>query len=128
MIEELKNTDIVNKLGGKFKLSALMQKRMVEIMHGSRPLIEDTEGKTTMEIVVEEIKQGKIEIDNDPKKTKKITASSNYQIPEPLVYFVMRQTTQKNTVANSIHAKQSVYFQFSCFIQNRQSFISFTHR
>ena len=63
MIEDLKNVEIVNKMGGRFKLSALIQKRMLEIMQGSRPLIEDTEGKTMMEIVVEEIKEDKIEID-----------------------------------------------------------------
>ncbi|MHC4882217.1 MAG: DNA-directed RNA polymerase subunit omega [Planctomycetota bacterium] len=70
MIEELKNTDIVNKVGGRFKLSALIQKRMVEIMEGGRPLIEDTEGMTPMEIVVQEIKQDKIVLDvvGDEKK------------------------------------------------------------
>ena len=65
MIEELKNTDIIDKVGGRFKLSALIQKRMQELMEGSRPLIEDTEGKTLMEIVVDEIKQDKITIDYD---------------------------------------------------------------
>jgi DNA-directed RNA polymerase subunit omega len=64
MIEELKNTDIVNKVGGRFKLSALIQKRMLEIMQGARPLIEDTEGLTMMEIVVQEIVEDKIAIDN----------------------------------------------------------------
>jgi DNA-directed RNA polymerase subunit omega len=64
MIEELKSTDIINKVGGRFKLSALIQKRMLEVMQGARPLIEDTEGKTTMEIVIEEIKQDKIAIDS----------------------------------------------------------------
>ena len=63
MIEDLKNVEIVNKMGGRFKLSALIQKRMLEIMQGSRPLIEDTDGKTVMEIVVEEIKYDKIGID-----------------------------------------------------------------
>ena len=63
MIEELKNTELVNRLGGRFKLSALMQKRMLELMQGARPLIEDTEGLTTMEIVVKEILQQKIDID-----------------------------------------------------------------
>ena len=63
MIEDLKNVEIVNKIGGRFKLSALIQKRMLEIMQGSRPLIEDTEGKTVMEIVVEEIKNDKIGLD-----------------------------------------------------------------
>ena len=63
MIEELKNTDIVNKVGGRFKLSALIQKRMLEIMQGARPLIEDTEGLTMMEIAVREIVEDKIAID-----------------------------------------------------------------
>ena len=36
-------------------------------MEGSRPLIEDTEGMTTMEIVVQEIKQDKICIDTSPQ-------------------------------------------------------------
>lgn len=60
MIEALKKQEIVDKVGGKFKLSALIQKRMKEIMEGSRPLIEDTKGKTLMEIVVEEIMEDKI--------------------------------------------------------------------
>jgi DNA-directed RNA polymerase subunit omega len=63
MIEELKNTELSNKLGGKFKLSALIQKRMLELTQGGRPLIEDTDGKTMMEIVVQEIKEDKIAID-----------------------------------------------------------------
>ena len=70
MIEELKNTEIVNKVGGRFKLSALIQKRMIELMEGSRPLIEDTEGMSPIEIVVQEIKQDKITLDltgDEPK-------------------------------------------------------------
>ena len=63
MIEELKNTDIINKVGGKYKLTALIQKRLAELMEGARPLIEDTEGKTQLEIVVQEILQDKIAID-----------------------------------------------------------------
>ena len=69
MIEALKDRAIFEKVGGAFKLSALIQKRMVEIMEGSRPLIEDTQGKTAMEIVVEEIMQDKIAID-DGTETK----------------------------------------------------------
>jgi len=63
MIEELKSTEIVNKVGGRFKLTALIQKRLGELMEGSRPLIENTEGKTHMEIVIQEILQDKITID-----------------------------------------------------------------
>ena len=65
MIEELKSTEIVNKVGGKFKLTALIQKRLQELMEGARPLIDDTEGKTQLEIVVQEILQDKIAIDYD---------------------------------------------------------------
>ena len=70
MIEELKDNEVLNKVGGRFKLSALIQKRMVELVEGGRPLIEDTEGMTMMEIVVEEIKQDKIILDEvgDEKK------------------------------------------------------------
>ncbi len=63
MIEELKSTEIVNKVGGRFKLTALIQKRLGELMEGSRPLIENAEGKTHMEIVIQEILQDKIAID-----------------------------------------------------------------
>jgi len=71
MIEELKNTDIINKVGGKYRLTALIQKRLDELMEGSRPLIEDTEGKTTLEIVIQEILQDKITIDDDTGSTAK---------------------------------------------------------
>ena len=63
MIDELKNRTIFEKLGGAFKVSALVQKRMVELLEGSRPLIEKAEGMTMMEIVVEEIMQDKITAD-----------------------------------------------------------------
>lgn len=74
MIDDLKNSDIVNRLGGKFKLSALIQKRLLELMQGSRPLIDNTEGKTLMEIVVEEIRQDKITIDYEPPRSPKSEA------------------------------------------------------
>jgi DNA-directed RNA polymerase subunit omega len=64
MIEELKSEKIVNKVGGRFKLTALIQKRLSELLQGSRPLIEDCEGKTMLEIVVQEILQDKIVIDD----------------------------------------------------------------
>jgi DNA-directed RNA polymerase subunit omega len=63
MIEELKSTDIINKVGGRYRLTALIQKRLDELMQGARPLIEDAKGKTQLEIVVQEILQDKITID-----------------------------------------------------------------
>ncbi|MHC4075336.1 MAG: DNA-directed RNA polymerase subunit omega [Planctomycetota bacterium] len=65
MIEELKNTEIIKKVGGKFKLTALIQRRLDELLQGSRPLIEDTQGKTQLEIVIQEILQDKIAIDHE---------------------------------------------------------------
>ena len=65
MIEALKSEDIVNKVGGRFKLTALIQKRMVELMQGSRPLVERTKGMTDMELAIQEILEDKIAIDYD---------------------------------------------------------------
>ena len=64
MIDELKSEKIINKVGGKFKLTALVQRRLSELMQGGRPLIKDTEGKTMLEIVIQEILQDKIAIDD----------------------------------------------------------------
>ena len=65
MIEELKSTELVNKVGGRFKLTALIQRRLDELLQGARPLIEDAEGKTQLEIVIQEILQDKITIDHE---------------------------------------------------------------
>jgi DNA-directed RNA polymerase subunit omega len=64
MIDDLKSEEIVNKVGGKFKLTALVQRRMAELLQGGRPLITDVENKTMLEIVVQEILQDKIAIDD----------------------------------------------------------------
>jgi DNA-directed RNA polymerase subunit omega len=63
MIEALRSEDIVNKIGGRFKLTALIQKRMVELMQGSRPLVERRKGMTDMELAIQEILEDKIAID-----------------------------------------------------------------
>lgn len=63
MIEALKSDEIVNKVGGRFKLTALIQKRLVEIIDGARPLIERESGMTDLEVVIQEILQDKITID-----------------------------------------------------------------
>ena len=62
MIEALKSDEIVNKVGGRFKLTALIQKRMLELMDGARPLVE-RHNMTDLEVVVQEILQDKITID-----------------------------------------------------------------
>ena len=63
MIEELKEEGIVNNVGGRFKLSTLIQKRLVALNKGSRPLVNlDTKDK--MQIVIQEVKQNKIYLDS----------------------------------------------------------------
>lgn len=62
MMEELKEEYIINKVGGRFKLSTLIQKRLVAINAGSRPLV-NIASENKMEIVLEEIKQDKIHLD-----------------------------------------------------------------
>ncbi|MEM7454288.1 MAG: DNA-directed RNA polymerase subunit omega [Planctomycetota bacterium] len=63
MYDELKEEEIVRKVGGRFKLSTLIQKRMVQLNQGARPLIE-THQKDKMAIVLQEILQDKIYLDS----------------------------------------------------------------
>jgi DNA-directed RNA polymerase subunit omega len=63
MIEALKSEEIINKVGGRFKLTALIQRRMVELMQGARPQIERKKGMTDMEVAIQEILEEKISID-----------------------------------------------------------------
>jgi DNA-directed RNA polymerase subunit omega len=62
MIDALKEEEIVNKVGGRFKLSTLIQKRLAAINAGARPLV-DVKSADKMEIVVAEILQDKIYLD-----------------------------------------------------------------
>ena len=62
MIDALKSDEIVNKVGGRFKLTALIQKRMLELMDGARPLVERG-NMTDLEVVIQEVIQDKITID-----------------------------------------------------------------
>ncbi len=62
MLEELKEEEIVNKVGGRFKLSTLIQKRMIALNQGARPLV-DTRSGDKMWVVIQEIMQDKIFLD-----------------------------------------------------------------
>ena len=64
MLEELKEEEIVNKVGGRFKLSTFIQKRLVQLNQGSRALVNvDTHDK--MSVVLQEIVQDKIVLNMD---------------------------------------------------------------
>src|SRR5207244_6073056 len=67
MLDDLKEEGIVNKVGGRFKLSTLIQKRMVMLQQGGRPLV-DTRGldqSNKMAIVLQEILQDRIYLDTE---------------------------------------------------------------
>jgi DNA-directed RNA polymerase subunit omega len=63
MLDDLKEEGIVNKVGGRFKLSTLIQKRMVMLNTGAKPLVE-VRGGDKMAIVLREIIEDKIYLDN----------------------------------------------------------------
>lgn len=67
MIEALKSEKVVEKAGGRFKLCALIQRRLVQLMEGSRPLV-DRNGRTDLELVIDEILQDKITLEFDEAK------------------------------------------------------------
>jgi DNA-directed RNA polymerase subunit omega len=62
MHDDLKEEQIVNKVGGRFKLSTLIQKRMIALNSGARALV-DVRGGDKMQIVIQEILQDKIYLD-----------------------------------------------------------------
>jgi len=62
MLDELKEEAIVNKVGGRFKLSTLIQKRMKALNRGARPLVQ-VRGGDQLSIVIQEILQDKIYLD-----------------------------------------------------------------
>jgi len=81
MIEELKNERLIKKVGGKFRLVALVQRRMGELLQGSRPLIEDTKDRTLLEIVIQEILQDKIAIEGSAADTEAQESNAD-KVPE----------------------------------------------
>ena len=76
MHDELKEEAIVNKVGGRFKLSTLIQKRLVQLNAGARPLIE-SQSTDKMHIVLQEILHDKIFLDasNEVRESAEITGT-----------------------------------------------------
>ena len=56
--------ELVQLVGGKFKLTSLIQKRIVELNRGAPPLVEfeDNDEPSLKQIVIKEILEGKIEL------------------------------------------------------------------
>ena len=64
MLDELREEEIVRKVGGRFKLSTLIQKRLVALNQGA-PILVDTNTEDKMKIVIREILEEKIYLDTD---------------------------------------------------------------
>jgi DNA-directed RNA polymerase subunit omega len=62
MLDDLKEEAIVNKVGGRFKLSTLIQKRMVALNTGAKPLVDARSADRT-QTVLQEILEDKIYLD-----------------------------------------------------------------
>ena len=75
MLDELKEEEIVKKVGGRFKLSTLIQKRMMMLNTGAKALVE-TRNQDRMSVVIQEILQDKIFLDNSGQvQTRGLTAT-----------------------------------------------------
>tara|TARA_B100001167_G_C16724317_1_gene282755 strand:- start:487 stop:867 length:381 start_codon:yes stop_codon:yes gene_type:complete len=64
MLDITTEEELVQLVGGKFKLTSLIQKRIVELNRGAPPLVEfeDNDEPTLKQIVIKEILEGKIEL------------------------------------------------------------------
>ena len=80
MHDELKEEEIVNKVGGRFKLSTLIQKRLVQLNRGSRPLVDAKPTQDKISIVLQEILQDKIKLDTSNEVA--ISAPAIFESPE----------------------------------------------
>ncbi len=80
MIEALREEAIVNKVGGRFKLSTLIQKRLVAINAGARPLVDAGKLPNKMEVVIQEILQDKIFL--DAQMNVQVTGAATGGLPD----------------------------------------------
>ena len=62
MLDDFREDNIVHTVGGRFKLSTLVQKRMVALNRGAQALV-DLPTRDLMEIVIAEVKENKIYLD-----------------------------------------------------------------
>jgi DNA-directed RNA polymerase subunit omega len=78
VLDDLKEEGIVNKVGGRFKLSTLIQKRIVMLNAGARPLVE-SKTSDRMAIVLQEILQDKIFLDSTG--SVQVSSPEDHEIP-----------------------------------------------
>ena len=82
MLDDLKEELIVNKVGGRFKLSTLIQKRMVALNTGAKPLV-DMKTTDKLAIVLQEILQDKVFLDLENNLRTRPAASDDEEETVP---------------------------------------------
>ena len=60
-MKKISGQDITEKMGGRFKLTSLLQKRYKELMFGSRPLV-DVDSEDVLDVLLAEVAEDKIEL------------------------------------------------------------------
>ena len=70
MIEELKDEELIRKIGGRFRLSALIQKRLVALNEGTPSAVDfgrtgSTATRDRLHVVIQEILLDKILLNTD---------------------------------------------------------------
>lgn len=61
MAQPIRDEEVVAKVGGLFKLTALVQKRLRELTAGSQKLV-DTDATDPLQVIYQEIMEDKIEL------------------------------------------------------------------
>ena len=84
MHDEFREDEIARKVGGRFKLTTLVQKRMVALNRGARALV-DLPTKDLMEIVVAEIMTDKIYLDTSGRVQVAVDESETVDALEALL-------------------------------------------
>ncbi|MBQ2848888.1 MAG: DNA-directed RNA polymerase subunit omega [Thermoguttaceae bacterium] len=84
MIEELKEEKLIEKVGGRFRLSALIQKRLVVLNKSQRPFVSAADKKDKLQIVIQEILEDKIYLNMDGEVVENVSGASE-SVDEPFL-------------------------------------------
>lgn len=86
MIEELKEEKLIEKVGGRFRLSALIQKRLVVLNKSQHSFVSAADKKDKLQIVIQEILEDKIYLNMDGEVVENVPATSEFAddpLPSP---------------------------------------------
>ena len=108
--------ELVRKVGGKFRLTALIQKRMVELNRGAPPLVEvDADELTSREIVCQEILQGKIELVRARARAVEVAGGVVVLLPDPGLGHGQSRRKRPRTLSHHTRQMASLTIFFDIF-------------